>query len=123
MITNIWEKLFSIGKTKWQLGLNVAWTREFYSQYTGGIQDELAAYPFAEYAFTNRFSFRTVYRGLTYYNTTAATSTFQRDDATQSMGVGISITRDIYLYPNIQWVWADIQAEKTNVALAANINM
>jgi hypothetical protein len=115
--------LIGIGKTKLQLGVDIAWTREFYTSGNNGQQDTLAAYPFLEYEFTDRLSFRTVYRGITYFNTTDAQGTFTRDDATQSMGVGISVARDIYLYPNVQWVWSDIRSDKTNVALSANINL
>lgn len=115
--------LVSVGKTKLQLGVDIGWSREFYTAYTGGTQDELFAYPFAEYGLTERLSLRTVFRGLTFLDTTAATTTFTQDTSTQSLGVGISVARDIYLYPNIQWVWSAIEPEKTNVALQANINL
>jgi hypothetical protein len=118
--------LTDIGKTKWQLGVDVAWTREFYSGSPvrdDSAQDELAAFPFAEYAFNDNFSFRTVYRGFTYFNTAQNSAAFVRDDITQSMGLGCSITRDIYLYPNVQWVWGDVRSDKTNVALTAYVNL
>jgi hypothetical protein len=119
--------LAHVGHSKLQLGLNLAYARDFYSSVRPDgkdqNQDSLAAYPFMEYEFSDTFSFRTVYRGFSYYNTRTATSTFAHDDPTQSMGIGISVTRDIYLYPNVQWVWADVRGDKTNVALAANINL
>ena len=115
--------LVGVGKTKLQLGIDIAWTRDFYQTGRNGIQDELAAFPFVEYEFSDRYSFRTVYRGLTYFNQTSSTDTFVRDAVTQSMGIGISVARDIYLYPNIQWVWTDIRSDKTNIALSANINL
>jgi len=116
--------LWTIPTTKWQLGANVMWEREIYGRHaTAGQEDTLALFPFAEYEFNNTLSFRTVYRGLTFFNTLDQQATFKRDDPTQSMGLGISVTRDIYLYPNVQWVWADLRSDKTNVALAANINL
>lgn len=115
--------LADIGKTKWQAGVTTAWYREFYTAEVNGIQDQFALYPFAEYSFTDKYSFRTVYRGLTYYNTQNAGMTFAHDTATQSAGIGLSITRDIYLYPNVQWVWEEIRADKTTWSLSANINM
>ncbi len=105
------------------IGVGVLYSREIYRAGGAGLQDAIGAYPFAEQALTDRFSLRTVYRGFTYYNTTADKGRFIRDDPTQSFGVGISVARDLYLYPNVQWVWADIKSEKTNVALSANINL
>ncbi len=125
--------LWAIPHSRWQLGLNVAWEHEFYSGETPvgmtaekagqRLMDTLAAFPFAEYEFNNTYSFRTVYRGITYYNSKDAASTFVRDTPTQSLGLGVAITRDIYIYPNIQWVWEDIRADKTDVAINANINL
>lgn len=115
--------LTNVGKTKLQLGMNIAWTREFYTDSVGGQQDTLAAFPFGEYSLTDALALRTVYRGLTYYNTQDAQGTFTHDASTQSLGVGISVTRDLYLYPNVQWVWDDVRSDKTNVALSANINL
>jgi hypothetical protein len=66
---------------------------------------------------------RTVYRGFTFENTQQNYSVFTRDDAIQSAGVGIAVTRDIFLYPNIQWVWAQMNTALTNVALTAYINL
>jgi hypothetical protein len=116
--------LMHVGHSKLQLGLNLAYSRDVYSEtVSGSPEDNLSAYPFMEYEFSDTFSFRTVYRGFTYYNTVDRTGTFAHNEPTQSMGIGISVTRDIYLYPNVQWVWADVRGDKTNVALAANINL
>ena len=117
--------LWAVPKTKWQLGLFGAWTREMYKagRTSDQLQDELALDPFVEYEFNNTFSFRTVYRFITYYNTTGRPDLFTRDTQTQSLGLGIAVTRDLYLYPNIQWVWADIRGDKTNVGIQANINL
>jgi hypothetical protein len=122
--------LYEIGKTGLQLGIDIGWTHDFYSSYNvalkdklGSAVDEVFAYPFLEYEFTKMFSFRTVYRGLTYFSTQQAPWTFARDAVTQSAGIGIAVTRDVYLYPNVQWVWSDIDAKKTNIALSTNINL
>lgn len=117
--------LWAIPKTKWQLGLFGAWTRELYraGYTTDQVQDELSLDPFVEYEFNSVFSFRTVYRFLTYYNSIGRSDLFERDPQTQSLGLGIAITRDLYIYPNLQWVWADIRGDKTNVGIQANINL
>ncbi len=115
--------LVPIGHSKLNIGATFLWSHEYYSRFTGGLQDKIAMYPFVEYGLTQTFSVRTNNRSLTYYNTGKNPSAYQNDEPSQSLGIGISLARDIYLYPNIQWVWADIRSEKTNLALSANINL
>jgi hypothetical protein len=118
--------LANLSDSKWQAGIVGAMDYEMYSSYDesnqGALHTDIALFPFAEYAFTDKYSFRTVYRGMTFYTVRDASDTYKWDEATQSMGFGMALTRDIYLYPNVQWVWRDIKADKTNVALSANIN-
>lgn len=124
----------SMGTSGLDLGLNYAADYNFYqdTNTVGDVKDgateredlTLAAYPFLEYAFTDKVSFRTVYRGLTFIHLRGENfSQYRQTDPTQSMGLGFAVTRDIYLYPNIQWVWGDIRSDKTNVALSTNINL
>lgn len=95
-----------------------------------GYQQEMLTfgiYPFLEYAFNDNFQFRTVfgYFANTYYKNqdSASKGTVSADTPYQSMGLGIVVTRDIYLYPNIQFTPFDIRDDRTNVALSANINL
>lgn len=83
----------------------------------------LGIYPFAEYAFSESVQFRTVFGYFNYAATRAAPGTLITEDPYQSMGIGFVITRDIYLYPNVQFVPTDIRADRTNVALSANISL
>jgi hypothetical protein len=81
-------------------------------------------YPFAELVLNDSLNLRTVFRPFTFRHVRAeAFGNVVRDVNTQSFGLGISVTRDIYLYPNIQFVLEDVRAERTNVALSANINI
>lgn len=70
-------------------------------------QDEslIAAYPLVEYALSDRFQLRTVFRPwiFSHARTEDDKWTFVRRPWTQSFGVGMAITRDVYLYPNFQW--------------------
>ncbi len=123
----------SVGKSGLDLGLNYGAEYQAYqdTNTSNDIKDineredvVLEAYPFLEYAFTDAISFRTVYRGLTFNHLRGENyGTYRQADPTQSMGIGFAVTRDIYLYPNVQWVWGDIRADKTNVALSTNINL
>jgi hypothetical protein len=89
----------------------------------------LAASPFMEYVINDTFNLRTVFNWASYEHVRSETNryTFIKDVVQQSVGLGISVTRDIFLYPNIQFLPRDIghvfKASETNVALNANINI
>lgn len=83
----------------------------------------IAIYPFLEYAFNDTFSFRTVFGYFQFYNMDGASKELDQADPYQSMGIGISVTRDIYLYPNIQFNPQNIRSELTNVGLSMNLNL
>lgn len=126
--------ILSVGKSGLDLGFDYSADNNFYqdSNTVGDIKDgpseredlTLAGYPFMEYAFTDKVSFRTVYRGLMFLHLRGENfGQYRQADPTQSMGIGFAVTRDIYLYPNVQWVWGDIRSDKTNIALSTNINL
>lgn len=79
-------------------------------------------YPFLQYSFNDRYSFRTVFGYFQFTRYQGENDNVQIEPY-QSVGTGISITRDIYLYPNVQFTPKDIRADRTNVALSANINL
>lgn len=95
----------------------------------------LAAYPFAEYAFSDSVNLRTVFRPWIFsHNRTAEGWTFEKRPWTQSLGVGFAVTRDIYLYPNFQWDWERWRRDDFNwfkgrtartstVGLSATVNL
>ncbi len=119
--------LYEVAKTHLQIGLNIAYTRDTYKGMLGSGSgqpvDDLNAYPYIEYAFNPTLNFRTVFRGFGYYNTLQDSGTFYHETATQSAGLGIAVTRDIFLYPNLQWIWVAMSTAQSNVALAAYINL
>ncbi|MBK7963417.1 MAG: hypothetical protein IPK04_20805 [Bdellovibrionales bacterium] len=82
----------------------------------------IGAFPYAEYAFNDRYAVRTVF-GLFQFKNTLADYTYRQLEPYQSLGVGISLSRDFYLYPNLQFAPKDIRADRTNVGLTANINL
>lgn len=96
--------------------------------YGDGDADDRAAYglgvyPFAEYAFSEKVQFRTVFGYFNYSASRANPGQLDYEDPYQSVGIGFVITRDIYLYPNIQFLPNNIRADRTNVALSTNINL
>lgn len=84
---------------------------------------DLGLYPFAEYAFNDTFQFRTVFGYFNYAASRAKPGTLITEDPYQSIGVAVVLTRDLYLYPNIQFIPNDISAEKSNVAMAVYLNL
>lgn len=89
---------------------------------TGKPEYLLGVYPTAEYSFTDKLSLRTVF-GYFNYDKRKTSNSFARQVSYQSLGLGVSVTRDMYLYPNVQFVPDDIRADRTNVGLTANINV
>lgn len=85
---------------------------------------DIGLYPFLEYSFNDTFSFRTVfgYFAWSHYRSEDA-ATFERLVSYQSMGIGISLTREIYLYPNVQFIPDDIRSDRTNIGLSSTLNV
>ena len=89
------------------------------SDYTVG------AYPFAEYQINDTFGVRTITGLYVYdhYRSVSNAFTLSKNIIYQSVGLGISVTRDIYLYPNIQFLPENMRADRTNVGLNTYINL
>lgn len=92
----------------------------------GSSQDDysLAYYPFMEYQLNSIFNLRTLV-GFGYDHARVEDNAFayKKNKVYQSVGIGISITRDIFLYPNIQFLPDNIRSDLTNVALSASVNL
>lgn len=112
--------------TKWDLGLAL--------DLNGSITNNVPAianpyayqvglYPFAEYAFNDKYSFRTVFRYSTYTSKLNSPNVYEASLGTQSMGIGIGVTRDIYFYPNVQFVPTNLVSDRTNWGMSANISL
>lgn len=81
--------------------------------------------PILEYQITPKINFRTlvnVFYYEHYANFSSPTALFH-DAIYQSIGVGLSITRDVFLYPNVQFLPGNMAANLTNVGVAATINV
>lgn len=101
-------------------------SQSFDHMETSGARTDynIGIYPFLEYSFNDTLSFRTVFGYFSYahYRSEEA-ATFQRLVSYQSMGVGISVTREIYLYPNVQFIPDDIRGDRTNIGLSSTLNV
>jgi hypothetical protein len=96
--------------------------------YYGGdrrVQYSLGVFPFAEYSINDRYALRTVFGYFNWMHLygDAKTTRLLQQYVYQSVGFGIAVTRDVYLYPNVQFIPDDIRSDYTNVAMSATINI
>ncbi|MBX3022261.1 MAG: hypothetical protein KF799_11365 [Bdellovibrionales bacterium] len=88
-------------------------------------QFNLGVFPFAEYAFNDTYSFRTVFGYFNWKHLYGDNNKWRllQTYVYQSVGVGISVTRDVYLYPNIQFLPGNLRSDFTNVSMSATLNV
>ncbi len=110
-------------------GLSTALSLSFFDQSNIVINPyqtlyDLGFFPFYEFAFSDRYQLRTLL-GFTFEHPRfgAATFTLVQRRVYQSLGLGISVTRNIYFYPNIQFLPEDLRSDKTNVALQTTFSL
>jgi hypothetical protein len=125
-----------LGSSGWSTGLNAMLIK---INYSGEVEDPMLKMmvaagrikrpdmiagfmPSLDYQFNDRYSFRTIF-GYFQFTRNEHEEGFGQQEPFQSIGTGISITRDIYLYPNIEFTPKDIRTDRTNVALMTNINL
>lgn len=127
--------LADLGTSAWSAGVSFLGAKYFwggdinpdYQAQTGALQTDYVygLFPFAEYTFSQKVSFRTVFG---YFQNIKRVDVGEPGGVTalapyQSMGIGWAATRDIYLYPNVQFTPLDIRADRTNIGLTAYVNM
>lgn len=93
--------------------------REDQSDYGFGFEPSL------QFQFSDRFALNTTWElwEFEHIRSSPHRDVYQRNKVIQSVGLGISLTRDIYLNPNINFVPDDVRSDRTNVALSADINI
>ena len=89
------------------------------SDYSWGFE------PFIEYQMSDRLNLRSSWNLWIFEHIRAQSdpNTYRWDKVTQSVGVGISVTRDFFLYPNIQFLPDNVRSDLTTVALSSNLNI
>jgi hypothetical protein len=113
------------GKTGFSLGGSFQWTKYTFAKTNQNLAENLPGfYPAAEYVINDLLNLRTVFGWQVYQQTRAQDhDTYTKRKVYQSVGLGISLSRDVFLYPNIQFIPSDIRSDRTNVAISANINV
>ena len=116
-----------VGKTGFSYG--AALIGYFYDFRDSVKRDDLTdkligIYPQAEYVINDTYNLRTVFGWQVYENLRGNPSdTYSKRKVYQSVGLGISVTRDLFLYPNIQFIPSNMRDDVTNIAMSANINL
>jgi hypothetical protein len=84
----------------------------------------LGIYPQAEYVINDTFNLRTVFGWQVYEQVRGQPSdTYTKRKVYQSVGLGVSVTRDLFFYPNIQFIPSNLRDDVTNIALQMNWNI
>ncbi len=116
--------MYEVGKTGLSLGSAVQAT---FNTFGGEVDSGnrpwmvLGLYPAIEYVISDRLNLRTV-SGVWVNEFRRNGSEFSRI-VYQSVGLGISAGRDVFIYPNLQFLPGDLRADKTNLGLSANVNL
>ena len=121
------NSMYDFGGSAFSVGLLVAGGKYLFNSDEIGRENQVDSwigfYPQAEYNISDTFNLRTIVRSNVYENTRSDTSDFSQHVITQSLGLGVSVTRDIFLYPNIQFAYRNLQMSNTNIGISANVNM
>lgn len=117
------ENIIDIGTTGLSLGgsLGVGTNRPTDSAGADYSRYQYWFDPYAEYKVNDLINLRTVTNLWTYE--IYPQGGLVHDTVTQSVGVGFSVTRDVFIYPNVQFLPDNARADLTNVGTTATINL
>lgn len=131
---------YDIGHTGFTIGLETGTTFNYYKtprNYPGiateqEVRENSADYqvftfPYVEYKINDKVNLRSVMMFFSMEHTLAtrslAPADWHKDKAMQSFGVGYSVTRDVFLYPNVQFIPDQTRVAQTNVGIEADVNL
>jgi hypothetical protein len=117
--------LYDIGTTHLSAGLYGEIDYNVYYKNSDDDNDYSAGLdPFLEYQINDRLNIRTVFNLWNYdHERSRPLSLWSHENLIQSFGLGISVTRDVFLYPNVQFVLDKIRMDRTNFAINMAINL
>lgn len=85
-------------------------------------QYQIQVGPYAEYKLNDTYNLKTMLN-LFFYEHYRSETRWTRDTVIQSIGVGISIARDIFLYPNVSFIPFNLSPQLTNVGVNLTLNL
>jgi hypothetical protein len=134
------ENMYEIGKTGVSLGASV-WAQyttfnksgsylnpsspEFVADLRSVQSDwQLGFNPLLEYQFTEKLNLRWLVNLWVFeHYCDRPASTFFQDGVYHSVGIGWAVTRDVFLFPSIQFLPEHLAANLTNVGVQATVNL
>jgi hypothetical protein len=123
------NSLYDFGGSRFSAGAAVLGGVFTHNKDAASLRNSQAAYefyalPITEFEINDFMNWRAVYRYYWYQQSRGqGSSEWTTLDPTISTGIGFSITRDIFVYPNIQFNPEDVRADRTNVGMSANISL
>lgn len=123
------NSLYDFGGSRFSAGAVVLGAFFTHNKDTASLRNDQAAYefymlPITEFEINSFMNWRAVYRYYWYQQSRGQSSSeWTTLEPTISTGIGFSVTRDIFLYPNIQFNPEDVRADRTNIGMSANINL
>jgi hypothetical protein len=135
------ENMYQVPGTKFSIGGGISTQYQTFNKsgsfgsvaqgnYIADLRTAQSQYMFSfvpefEYQISTKVNLRTVINLWTYehYMSQSDLSVYQQDEIYQSVGIGYSVTRDIFLYPNVQFIPSHLEASLTNVGITATINL
>ncbi len=119
--------VYDFGGSKFSLGTTLSAAANFFSgteNYDQQANFNVGAFPFFEYVINESLNFRTLVGFMAdHYRSEPRSSTWNPNKVYSSTGIGISLTRDLFLYPNVQFIPEDIRVSRTNAAISATFNL
>jgi hypothetical protein len=119
--------IYDFGGSKTSVGVSLSASASIFDKDQPGLDQGdfgVGAFPFFEYVINDKLNFRTLIGFMADHSRyTSDFWTWTPNKVYQSAGLGISVTRDIYLYPNVQFIPEDVRSDRTNVGITANINL
>jgi hypothetical protein len=122
-IASTWMKV--VNKTDLSLGATFEWTGYAFNKPNKNLARNVwQVYPVVEYVINDWLNLRTLWGWQVYQQTRKQdTWTYEKRKVYQSFGTGISVSRDVFLYPNIQFIPSDLRSDRTNIGMSAYINI
>jgi hypothetical protein len=119
--------VYDFGGSKTSVGVSASISSSIFDKDGPGLQQGdygVGAFPFFEYVFNDKLNFRTLVGFMADHSrTTSDFWTWTANKVYQSAGIGISVTRDLFLYPNVQFIPEDVRSDRTNVGITATLNL
>lgn len=99
-------------------GMSATYSEAGYSRDTANF----GLIPFAEYQINDTFGLRTVFNWGNFYYLDGNSKPIHQEKQ-QSAGLAVSVSRDIYVYPNIQFIPDNFSLDRSNVGVRTIINL